>query len=243
MASVLILGAASDMAIALADVYAAKGYDVMLAARNCNRLSNLASDLKIKYNVNTVLAEFDALKFESHKEFFESLHPKPDITICVFGYLGDQEKGMEDWKEAENIIHTNYTGAVSILNIVAAHYAKEGKGSIAGISSVAGERGRQSNYLYGSAKAGFTAYLSGLRNRMTQHNVHVLTVLPGFVYTSMTEHLKLHTLLTAHPEDVAKSVYKAIAKRKNVIYVKWFWRWIMLIIKLIPEFVFKKMKL
>src|SRR5690606_26454559 len=125
MASVLILGAASDMAIALADVYAAKEYDVMLAARNCNRLSNLASDLKIKYNVNTVLAVFDALKLERFTEFFESLHANPDITICVFGYLVDQEKGMDDRKDAENIIHYYYTGAVSILNIDADLIAKE----------------------------------------------------------------------------------------------------------------------
>jgi short-subunit dehydrogenase len=108
---------------------------------------------------------------------------------------------------------------------------------------VAGERGRQSNYFYGSAKAGFTAYLSGLRNRLFTEKVHVLTVKPGFVYTKMTENLPLPKLLTAVPEDVAKVVYSGVMKKKNVVYVKWFWRWIMLIIKSIPEFMFKKMKL
>ncbi len=108
----------------------------------------------------------------------------------------------------------------------------EKKGVIAGISSVAGERGRQSNYIYGSAKAGFTAYLSGLRNRMFPENVHVVSVQPGFVYTRMTQkNLPLPPLLTAQPEQVANTVYKAVASKKNVVYVKWFWRWIMLIIR------------
>src|SRR5690606_12784913 len=116
-------------------------------------------------------------------------------------------------------------------------------GTIVGISSVAGERGRQSNYLYGSAKAGFTAYLSGLRNALFSDNVHVVTVLPGFVYTKMTENLNLPKLLTAQPSEVADAIYAAVQKKKNTIYVRWFWKWIMLIIKCIPEFIFKKLKL
>jgi short-subunit dehydrogenase len=141
------------------------------------------------------------------------------------------------------MIHTNYTGAVSILNVVSRYYEQQKEGVIVGISSVAGERGRQSNYIYGSAKAGFTAYLSGLRNRMFREGVHVLSVQPGFVYTRMTENLKLPALLTAKPEDVGAAVYSAVEKKKNIIYVKWFWRWIMLIITSIPEFIFKKLKL
>ncbi|HTR29705.1 MAG TPA: SDR family NAD(P)-dependent oxidoreductase, partial [Puia sp.] len=114
-----------------------------------------------------------------------------------------------------------------------------------GISSVAGERGRQSNYFYGSAKAGFTAYLSGLRNRLFHKGVHVLTVQPGFVNTKMTENMPLPgpALLVASPELVADVVYKAVIKKKNVVYVKWFWRWIMLLVKSIPESLFKKLKL
>jgi decaprenylphospho-beta-D-erythro-pentofuranosid-2-ulose 2-reductase len=114
---------------------------------------------------------------------------------------------------------------------------------ITGISSVDGARGRQSNYLYGSAKAGFTAYLEGLRNRLYHQKVHVLSVQPGFVDTRMTEGMPLPPLLTATPGLVAEAVYKAIKKKRNIIYVKWFWRWIMLIIRNIPEPVFKKLKL
>lgn len=243
MSTVLILGAASDMAVAIAKKYAANGHTIQLAARNIQRLQPLQSDITIRYSVPCTVHEFDALRFSSHQAFFDGLAVKPDITICVFGYLGENETARTSWTESERIIHTNYTGAVSILNVVSNFYASRRSGTIVGISSVAGERGRQSNYIYGSAKAGFTAYLSGLRNRMFRENVHVLSVQPGFVYTAMTQNLTLPPLLTARPEQVADSLYKAAAKKKNVVYVKWFWRWIMLIIKSIPEFMFKKLKL
>lgn len=241
--TVLILGASSDMAVALADEYAANGYNIQLAARNHDRLNPIVADLQIRRAIDCESLEFDASDFASHSNFFAQLTTKPSVTICVFGYLGDQKIAESNWEEAARILHTNFTGAVSILNIVANHYAIERKGTIIGISSVAGERGRQSNFIYGSAKAGFTAYLSGLRNRMFPLGVHVLTVKPGFVYTKMTENLQLPTLLTAKPAEVAETVYKAAIKKKNIVYTKWFWRWIMLIIKNIPEGIFKKLKL
>jgi short-subunit dehydrogenase len=243
MPTALLLGAASDMAIAIAEEFASHGYHIQLAARNVNRLLPLQSDLAIKYSSRVSIHEFDALAFDTHQSFFDELNPKPDVTICVFGYLGENEKAVKDWQQASKIIHTNYTGAVSILNTVAMYYADQGKGVIAGIASVAGERGRQSNYLYGSAKAGFTAYLSGLRNSLYHKGVHVVTVQPGFVYTKMTEDLKLPPMLTAKPEEVAQAVYTAVIKKKNVVYVKWFWKPIMMMIKTIPEFIFKKLKL
>ena len=243
MSTILILGAASDMGVAIAKKYAQQGDAIQLAARGVQRLKALQSDIAIRYNVACTVHEFDAVNFTSHQAFFDQLPVKPDTTICVFGYLGENETARANWTESERIIHTNYTGAVSVLNVVSNYYASQKKGTIVGISSVAGERGRQSNYIYGSAKAGFTAYLSGLRNRMFPEGVHVVTVQPGFVYTRMTENLTLPPLLTAQPEAVADTVYKAAAKKKNVVYVKWFWRWIMLIIKSIPEFMFKKLKL
>ena len=243
MPTVLILGATSDMAIAIARKFASKGFAIQLAARNSARLQPLQSDLSVRSGSIASVHEFDALNFQSHASFFNSLKPMPDIAICVFGYLGENEVAIRDWNESEKIIHSNYTGAVSILNIIADAFSKRKSGTIAGISSVAGERGRQSNYIYGSAKAGFTAFLSGMRNRLYRDGVHVLTVQPGFVYTRMTENLTLPPLLTAKPADVADSVYAAVTNKRNVIYVKWFWRWIMLIIKCIPEFIFKKLKL
>ncbi|OMP78738.1 MULTISPECIES: SDR family oxidoreductase [unclassified Chitinophaga] len=243
MPTALILGAGSDMAVAIARHYAGGKYDLQLAARNVDSLYPLQQDLQIRYHIKAESFAFDATDFDSHAAFYAGLPVKPDITICVFGYLGEQEKAQSNWSEAARIIHTNFTGAVSILNIVADDYAAKGTGTIVGISSVAGERGRQSNYIYGSSKAGFTTYLSGLRNRLFHKGVHVLTVKPGFVYTRMTEHLKMPPLLTAQPQAVAKDVYKAAVKKKNVLYTKWFWRYIMLIIKSIPEGIFKKLKL
>lgn len=245
MPTLLLLGATSDMAVAIARKFAANGYDIQLAARNAVRLRPLQSDLAIRHSVTSTIHEFDAGEPATHAAFLSSLPTCPDITICVFGYLGDQELAETDWSECDRILQVNYVGAVSILNRIANDYAANGKGLIAGVSSVAGERGRQSNYFYGSAKAGFTAYLSGLRNRLFHKGVHVLTIQPGFVDTKMTENMPLPgpALLVATPGQVAEVVYRAIDKKKNVVYVKWFWRWIMLLIKSIPESLFKKLKL
>lgn len=243
MPSVLILGATSDMGRAIAYKFAAKKYDIQLACRNPEAIRSVVSDLSIRYQCNCSAYAFDAVDFSSHGQWYASLPQKPDIAICVFGYMTDNEIAISSWEETLQTIATNYTGAVSILNIIAGDFSSRKSGTIAGISSVAGERGRQSNYIYGSAKAGFTAYLSGLRNKLYHNNVHVVTILPGFVYTKMTEHLNLPKLLTATPEDVADYTCNAIIKRKNVVYIKWFWKWIMLIIKCIPETMFKKKKL
>lgn len=243
MPSVLILGAGSDMAIAIARKFAQQKYSVQLAARNVDRLSALATDTTLRYNTDCSLHEFDALDYASHKNFFASLQPKPDVTICVFGVMDDEDEAFNNWSLTERMINTNFTGAVSILNTAAAWYQSQQKGCIAGISSVAGERGRQSKLIYGSSKAAMTAYLDGLRNKLFAAGVHVVTVKPGFVYTKMTESLKLPAPLTAKPEQVADAVFNAVQHKKNTVYVKWMWRWIMLIIKCIPEFQFKKMKL
>lgn len=243
MNTVLILGASSDMAVAIAKKLAGEGNNIQLAVRNVERLKPLQSDLSIRYSITCTLHEFDAEQSDQHAAFFGGLTPAPDVTICVFGYLGEQTRAEADWKECERTIQVNYTGAVSILNAAASHYQAKKAGLIVGISSVAGERGRLSNYIYGSAKAGFTAYLAGMRNRLFHHGVHVLTVKPGFVYTRMTEALTLPKPLTATPEQVANAIARAMKNKKNTIYVKWFWRWIMLIIKSIPEPIFKKLKM
>lgn len=243
MPTVLVLGASSDIGYAIAKQFASHKYDVMLAARQTEPLQAFQSDITIRYGVQCTLHRFDALDFSSHRAFYEALSPKPEVTVYVIGYMNDNEKVIQDWEESLKTINTNYTGAVSVLNIVAADYALRKKGTIVGISSVAGNRGRQSNYIYGSAKSAFTAYLSGLRNRLFHQGVHVLTVLPGFVNTKMTEHMALPKLLTAQPEEVGVAVYEGVQKKRNVIYVKWFWRWIMLIITSLPESLFKKRKL
>lgn len=243
MSTVLIIGATSDIGFAIAKKFASEKYGVQLASRNVSQLEAFQSDISIRYGVPCTTHAFDAADFASHRTFFESLSPRPDVSIYVSGYMNDNEKVIKDWNEASNTVNVNYTGAISILNIIAESYTASQSGTIVGISSVAGNRGRQSNYIYGSAKAGFTAYLSGLRNKLYHSKVHVLTVLPGFVNTRMTENLNLPKLLTAQPDEVGTAIYKAVKNKKDVLYVKWFWRWIMLIITTIPESMFKKRKL
>jgi decaprenylphospho-beta-D-erythro-pentofuranosid-2-ulose 2-reductase len=243
MSSILILGAMSDVAQAIAHEYAKNGYEVMLAARKRERLDPLVKDLHIRYNVSASSIEFDALDFTSHFDFYKNLSHEPTVVACVFGYLGDTQKGLTDWNEAEQILHINYTGAVSVLNVIASNMMERKHGTIIGISSVAGERGRQSNFLYGSAKAGFSAYLSGLRNKCFHSGVHVMTVKPGFIKTSMTQGMPLNPKLTATPQKIAKDIYKAASKKKNVLFSLWMWKYIMKIITSIPEGMFKKMKM
>lgn len=243
MKNVLILGAKSDIAQAIARELAAQSCNLMLAGRNPDSMNDLAADLRIRSGADVTAMEFDALDYGSHKAFYESLPHQPDTVICVFGYLGDAQTARTDCSEARRIMETNYNGAVSILDIAAADFEARGEGTLIGISSVAGDRGRGSNYHYGSAKAGFSAYLSGLRNHLAEKGVHVMTVKPGFVRTRMTEELALPGVLTASPEQVARAVVLAARKKRNVIYTLWMWRFIMLIIRLIPESIFKKMKL
>ncbi|MEX2230982.1 MAG: SDR family oxidoreductase [Cyclobacteriaceae bacterium] len=241
--NVLILGATSDMAVALARQLAAEGYSITLAGRSTERLSAMEGDLRVRHKAMVTSVYFDALDFNSHPGFYNSLAEKPDIVICVFGLLGDQNEAQNNWSLCFDIINSNYTGAVSILNVIANDFERRRKGTIVGISSVAGERGRQSNYIYGSAKAGFTAYLSGMRNRLFKHGVHVLTVKPGFVKTKMIENIATPGILTASPKTVARKISKAILKKKNTIYVLSIWELVMLIIKMIPEGLFKRLKL
>lgn len=243
MSYVLILGAKSDIARALAHEYAKNGYNLYLAARDTTALESDAKDIAIRYQVEVKTLAFDALAFDSHKGFYAALSPKPEIVICVFGLMFEQKDAEQNWDLAKQTMEVNYVGAVSILEQAAADMEARKSGTIIGISSVAGDRGRASNYLYGSAKAGFTAYLSGLRNRLAKNNVHVLTVKPGFVRTAMTAHLPLPAPVTAQPNQVAKSVFRAAKNKKNVLYTLWMWKWIMLIIRNIPEFIFKKLKL
>jgi short-subunit dehydrogenase len=241
--NVLILGASSDLAAALAVQFALHKYSITIAGRDIEKLAVMASDLQIRYTVPVYTAEFDALDFDSHSHFYNNLAIKPDVAICVFGLLGDQELAQDDWSKAALILNSNFNGAVSILNVIANQFEKNRSGVIVGISSVAGERGRQSNYLYGSAKAGFTAYLSGLRNRLFKSNVHVMTVKPGFMKTRMIEGMKTPKPLTATPEVAAKKIFKATQSRVNVMYVLPIWKWVMLIIRNIPEGIFKKLRL
>jgi decaprenylphospho-beta-D-erythro-pentofuranosid-2-ulose 2-reductase len=243
MKNLLILGAKSDIAKAIAVEYAGHGYHLILAGREIEELNTFAEELRLKYLISVELKHFDALDFISNNSFVDNLTAKPNGVICCVGYLGSQEFAENNTEELLNILNTNFIGCVTILSHLANYFEEAKEGFIIGISSVAGERGRKSNYFYGSAKAGFTQFLSGLRARLHSKNIHVLTVKPGFVYTKMTSHLDLPKSLSLSPDALAKKVFKAHKNKKNNVYIKWVWKYIMCIIRLIPEFIFKKLNL
>jgi len=239
MPNLLVLGANSDIAQATALLFAKKGYSLTLASRNMTTLNAFAETISTPVSTYS----FDALDFKSHDAFYENLSIKPDVVICAFGLLIDEEQAASNKQSMLNVIQSNYTGAVSILNTVAEDFKHRKQGSIIGISSVAGDRGRSSNYHYGSSKAGFSAYLSGLRGLLRSEGVHIATIKPGFVRTKMIDGLETPGPLTASPEEVAKACFKSVRKRRSVVYTKPVWRPIMWIIKHIPEFIFKRLSI
>jgi decaprenylphospho-beta-D-erythro-pentofuranosid-2-ulose 2-reductase len=240
---VLILGAASGMARAIARSFAAEGHPIQLAARDVERLETDRDDLVTRYGVEVTLLEFDALDLDGHADFVAALPALPQVAVCAVGAMGTQEENAQDPVIGAAVMRANFEGPASILAHLANAMEARGSGTLVGISSVAGERGRASNYVYGSAKAGFTAFLSGLRNRLAKKGVHVVTVLPGFVATAMTEGMDLPARLTAEPEEVGAAVVKAVQKGRDVIYVRPIWRIVMAVIRNIPEPIFKKTSL
>ena len=240
-APVLILGARSDVGRALAHEYGRAGYPLYLAARQAERLRGDTADLSVRYGVKASLYEFDVLAFNAHADFVRSLPILPEIVICVVGLMTDQKAAEKDFAAAQAIMLTNYVGPASILGEFANAMEQRGFGTLVGISSVAGDRGRATNYVYGSAKAGFAAFLSGLRNRLAKKGVHVITAKLGFVDTRMIEGMETPKALTARPEEVSEAVYRAWQRGRDVIYVRPVWCAIMASICAIPEAIFKRM--
>ncbi|MBI2429261.1 MAG: SDR family oxidoreductase [Ignavibacteriales bacterium] len=243
MKYVLILGAGSDIARPLAFLYAKHGYNIYLASRSYDQLVRDAHDISLRFKVDAQAFKFDAADVASHQSFYDSLPYKPIGVITLAGALGDQKQSEQKFTDAKNVIDVNYTGLVSIIHIIAADFEQRREGFIVGVSSVAGERGRKSNYVYASAKAGFTTFLSGLRNRLHSAGVQVMTVHPGFVRTKMIEGRTTPGIITASAEDVARDIFKAQQLGKDFVYSKWFWRFIMMAFTMIPESIAKKLDL
>jgi decaprenylphospho-beta-D-erythro-pentofuranosid-2-ulose 2-reductase len=240
--SLLILGARSDVARPLARIYAQDGCRIILAARHADQLAADADDIRIRFGQAVDLQEFDVNETDRHPAFLDQIGELPDTVISLVGLMTPQDDAQINFSSAELMIRTNYLGLVSILGDVANRMEKRGSGTIIGVSSVAGDRGRATNYIYGSAKAGFTAFLSGLRNRLFRKNVRVITIKPGFVRTKMTEGLDLPGMLTASPDELAHAIHQADKKNKLVVYYRPVWRLIMLIIGNLPERLFVRTK-
>lgn len=240
---VLILGGRSDIGLAAAHRFAAAGHPIQLAARKADQLAKEKADLELRHKVPVSLHELDVLAPESFAAFLKGLPEPPETAVCVVGLLGDQAESERDPEAAALILRSNFEGPALLLGMIANQFERRGRGTIVGVGSVAGDRGRASNYVYGSAKAGFGAFLSGLRNRLAKKGVHVLTVLPGFVATRMTEGMDLPPRLTATPQQVAESIFKGVSRGRNVLYAKAVWRPIMFVIRSIPEGVFKRSRI
>lgn len=240
--SLLVLGGTSDIGRATAQCFARKGWDVLYCGRDLQAMQANAADTELRCNgISATAGYIDILDPESFQQFLDSLPCLPDLVLSAVGLLGDQAEAERSISHASLIMRSNFEGPSLLLALIADRFEKRGSGTIVGISSVAGDRGRASNYTYGAAKAGFTAFLSGLRNRLAKKGVQVVTVKPGFVRSRMTGGMQLPAALMAEPDEVGKAIFKAVSKGQNIIYVRPIWRPIMTIICLIPESIFKRM--
>lgn len=242
---ILILGATSAIAVEVARQYALAGYDLVFSGRDLSSLERLAADFQIRYQIQASCFSFHAEDWEEHARFLDKVLEKTgglDGVLLAFGSLGEHALALKDFSEAKKMIDCNFVGACSICHHLANYFVERGRGFIAAISSVAGDRGRQSNYVYGAAKGGFSIFLQGLRNRLHPLGVDVITIKPGFIDTAMTYGLEKVPFVSS-PESIAPQIYRAIQKGKDVVYAPPFWRYVMGIIKLIPERIFKRLKL
>jgi len=240
----IVLGSNSEVAQAFVEEALSQGYTystIYLFTSNPDLTQKFADHLQVKYLQLCEIIELDVTQPMNYKTLD---YVNSDLLFCATGFLGlDSEEGLYDNRNTEKIIDINYAKLVPLINFFAEKMEAKREGTIIALSSVAGERGRQSNFIYGSAKAGFTAYLEGLRNYLFPKNVHVITVKPGFMDTKMTEGMPLNPKLTASPQKAAKQIVKAFEKKKDTIYILPVWRMIMFIIRNIPEFIFKRLKL
>jgi hypothetical protein len=241
-APVLIVGARSDIARAIAAQFAARGHSLMLAARGTSSLAREASDMSIRYGVPVTTHELDVTDFAAQAAFLNRLDPLPVCMICAVGTLGNQDRDAKDPQAIRAIAEANFVGPATLIEAMATRMAAAGDPrAIIGIGSVAGDRGRAKNYIYGAAKAGFAAYLSGLRQKHVNTGVHVMTVKPGFVRTAMTDGMDLPGALTSSPQDFAKGVMRAYDRRATVYY-DLRWRVLMTVIRALPERIFMRTK-
>src|SRR5438045_2525887 len=229
---ILIVGATSTIAQETARCFAKDGVEVFLVARSAEKLEDVGNDLKVRGARRVETFVLDVNDLDRHQEMVETAIRTLDgldMVLISHGTLGDQQKCEKSVTETLKEFATNCTSVISLLTILANYFEQQRRGCIAVISSVAGDRGRQSNYVYGTAKGGINVFLQGLRNRMYKSGVSVVTIKPGFVDTPMTATMKKNALF-ASPASVGKSIHSAMLKGKDVVYVPWFWRLIMFVI-------------
>lgn len=244
----LVVGATSGIARALCRVLAARGCSLILAGRSPEGLEELAESLAVGAQGSVHTEVLEALDFAGHATFLERCIKHFDgkldgVVICI-GYLADQPRAEVEFEEIRHTVDVNFTSVAAIASLAANHLERRRQGYIAAISSVTGDRGRQSSYTYGAAKAALNTFLQGLRNRLAHRGVHVLTIKPGWVATRMTAGVVDPTSpMVASPDKVARQIDRGIRRRRNVIYTPGIWRLVMSVVRLIPEPIFKRLRL
>lgn len=244
--NILIIGASSAIAEAVTNQYATDSAKLFLVGRNQEKLSSIAKNIACKGTTNVATHLLDVIDIASHKTMLEQAkqHLETiDVVLFAHGTLPDQNQCEQSSQAMLLALQTNTTSTLALLTETANSLARQQSGTIAVITSVAGDRGRPSNYVYGAAKAAISTFLEGLRSRLHKSGVNVLDIRPGFVDTPMTSGLNLPAPLVTQPDVIAALIVKAIEKRKSVIYTPFYWRYIMLLIKLIPGFLFKRLSL
>ncbi len=240
----IVLGASSSVGRAFARQAAGEGNDVILAGRDTDDLQRTAADVALRSGCQADVMSFDAEAMDTHEAFVDACiqHGRPIDVFVLFGAMPEQEATDRDFALALQTINVNYVGAVSVLNRLAPHLEAQGGGRVVVLSSVAGDRGRLKNYLYGSAKGALNLYLQGLRARLVRSNVSVTTIKAGFLDTDMSYGMP-GLFLVASPEACAAACLKLSAKGRDVVYFPLFWWGIMTIIKSIPERIFKRLNI
>jgi short-subunit dehydrogenase len=245
MLKILIIGGASAIAQGTAKCFAEDGAELFLVDLSAERLEAVKNDLLVRGAKKVETFTLDVTHFDRHQPMFDSAIEALgglDAVLVAHGILGNQKRCEEDFNETLRELNINLISTISILTLAANYFEKQKRGVIAAISSAAGDRGRMTNYVYGTAKGGLTIFMQGLRARMDKCGVAVVTIKPGRVDTPMTKDFKKNFMF-ADPNHVGKEIYKAMKAGKNTVYIPTFWLLIMLIIRNIPEFVYKKLSM
>jgi len=242
---VAIIGASSGIGRAVANIFAENKHNVICSSRDENELDSLVSDLRIRYDIKAYAVAVDLTNNLSIKKFIKrsyELFKTIDCCIVTAAVVDSVDKPYYDEEELINTTNANYTGIALTLNEISRRMAGGNSGVIMCLSSVAGDRGRQSNFIYGASKSALITYLQGLRMKMYKHNVHVITVLPGYIDTIMA-YGRIRNSLAVSPQYAARKIYKLVRSKRNIVYIPPVWWLVMKIIKLVPESIFKRLSL
>ena len=235
----LIIGASSDIASACSNLLAKKGFNLILTYRDRDNFQINNIEQKEKLNIESVF--FDIEDINHFDIFIKDLNVTPDIILFAIGLLNLNDE-LDPRKKLEKLINVNFVYPAIFINKLTTRLKNTSKKvKLVALTSVAGDRGRAKNYVYGSAKAGLTTFLSGLRQKLSNTNISIMTVKLGFVKTKMTENLEMPDFLSSNPEEIANLIFEAYQKDKNIIYSK-YWRLIMVIVRIIPERIFKRLR-